>query len=300
MELLNVSIDRLTFLGAADHEMIQGLAHNPFVSRQRVAEYPYRYQWHMMDGSVLQLADKNAGIPEIRFEFNPNNWDSPYKRDANIMSIMRCIINPKLSRIDIAMDIKGYDFGQATITDTKSRKEALYKGRDKSIETYYYGTRRSPVFIRIYNKAREQGLKHYSDNDWWRAEAQINGDLAEEFHVINPFEELHITRPSPLDDYGIQTRAMLEYLRNHPEAIHELSKNVKTKYKELLLATAEHEEIRLSQLYEQKKEHLRQEVNMWKNLTQTMQTVCPKEIDETLPSMYTSFEEIKTKYSNNS
>lgn len=268
IEILGVSIDRLTILGEPVDNMMDSLAHNPMVVSQKIAQYPYRYQWHFQDGSILQLADKSSGIAGIRFEFNPNNWDSPHKKDSYIIRILKLITQPRLSRIDIAIDLKGIDFNRVRLTDRQSRKEAVYKGRDKAIETYYFGTRRSDMYIRIYNKAREQGREHYNDSDWWRCEAQINGELADAFDIIDPFEDIVITEGAQdLSEYNISTKAMLYYLRANPEAISELSVNVRTKYKELLLATAKHSELSLSQIYQTKKRDLMEEVKMWKSLT---------------------------------
>jgi hypothetical protein len=266
LELLGISIDRITFVGGAYESLLDELSVNPYVRTLKTAKYPYKYQWHMVDGSILQQSEKGAGIPELRFEFNPNNFENKHN-DKHIMSIMRIMRDIRLTRLDIAMDFKNLDFSKCKIIDKKVRKRANYYGLDSKIETMYFGTRRSDMYIRIYNKAREQGLKNYGDSDWWRCEVQLNGDMAEAFSLINPYHDLSITIPRTMDTHDIRTRAMLHYLNTYPDAITELSVNIRPKYKELLAATNEPIKIDIAEIYEHKKRDLIEEVNMWKNLT---------------------------------
>lgn len=298
MELIGFSIDKLTILGDAVEHLVESLTFNPMVVSRKMAQYPYKYQWYMIDGSLLQLAEKNADIPDLRYEFNPKHWDTPYDKDyditfnserfgrltldgdissknSNIMSILRLIKSPRLSRIDVAMDFKGLDFSKVKITDKNPRTEVQWRGKDKSIETYYFGTRRSDSFLRIYNKARQEGKAHYSDTDWWRCEAQINAKMAEDFDKFNPWEDIVITYVDDglVDGENITTKAMLFYLRANPEAINELSINVRTKYKKLLLESSKQIEVSLADIYEQKKVTLIKEVTMWKSLTAKIETI---------------------------
>lgn len=279
MELIGASIDRLTILGSYEKNVkepdkpyiLQALTFNPMVKKIGKADYPYRTSLYMVDGSIMQIADESAEVAPVRYEFNPNNWDSPYTPDSAIMSILKLIINPRLSRIDIALDIAGFNFNNCTVTDARSRQEHIIKGRDKAVETAYYGTRRSEEMVRIYNKWREQGRKmDGNDSSWWRVEAQLTGDAAEDWEERDPFKDLTITTAGEDKDLDMPTQAMLFYLRSYPEKINELAKNTKRKYQKLLMASSTQTEISLSDLYQTKKNDLVAEVRMWKSLTQQL------------------------------
>jgi hypothetical protein len=265
--LMKASIDKLSIVGDIDETLIDNLGHNPFVKHRHFAKQPYRYQWQMIDGSVFQLKDQNE-TDRGRYEFNPNNWENPNNPDMHVMSILRLFKRCRLTRVDVAFDFSGIDFTKLNITDRKSRKESIYKGRDKKTETFYFGVGESNEQVRIYNKAREQGREQYGGNDteWWRVEAQLRADKAEGLETENPFADLTLTTTSQRLDYDIKTRAMLNHLRAYPDDIKELGKQARAKYRELLLATDEHLEISLTEYWENEKSNLLEQVAMWKNL----------------------------------
>lgn len=274
MEVVNVSVDNLTLVGGiSDKSLLDELKVNPFVKWQSRAAYPYDYQWVMQDGSILQMAMKNNDIRPLRYEFNPNHWDSEYKRDGNIMSILRMMKNPSITRNDIAIDVIGEDLGKYNWVDMKSRKRILHEDGVRNLETLYIGSSRSDSRLRIYNKSKERLDKGVDPPHkiWWRVEAQLRGEDASGYLDINPFSDVACLKKTIVGasgEYDLQTEAMIYYLSQFPEKINELGKNSRTKYKQLLAATSEQvSEDSFSQIYEDSKSAIREIIETFLNLT---------------------------------
>lgn len=256
MEVLKVSVDKLTFLGGIAseiavrdlnlHPMIAQLGQSPFVKYQSRAEQPYKYSWHMQDGSILQMAEHAAKVPPLRYEFNPNHWDGSYFMDKDLMMVLRWIKNPRITRLDVAIDIIGEDLSQYDVIDLRSRKQGEWRDRSGKRETLYIGSPRAPDRLRIYNKAKEREEKDLKAEHevWWRVEAQLRGDDAENYKKTNPFRDLKFTRTmtkSNIDgmEYDIQTKAMIYYFSNFPDEINKLNKNYRSKWRQMVAATSE-------------------------------------------------------------
>lgn len=280
LEVFNVSVDRLTLVGGvSDRKLLEGLNHNPFVKGQGRAKFPYDYTFYMQDGSLLQLAPVNSDVRPLRYDFNPNKWNKESMKDSHLMSILRLFKNAVPTRIDVAIDIKGQDLGKFEWRDMKSRKREIHQDGVGRLETLYIGSDRSDTRLRIYNKKKERqdkGSEIGKDLDhWWRVEAQMRGTEAEEYLLNNPFSDIAMTKEFSVDedglslnDYDVRTRAMLYYLQQFPKAMEELSPNVRTKYKQMLTAVKDYaSEESLSEVYENNKDLIRDQVNTFLNCT---------------------------------
>lgn len=90
----------------------------------------------------------------------------------------------RVTRIDLAIDVFDEDIDIIALAGSPRIKEApgsarkwnYIKGHDGGC-TAYIGSRKSEKFLRIYDKAAEQGLK---DRKWTRFELEIKGDAARE------------------------------------------------------------------------------------------------------------------------
>jgi hypothetical protein len=281
LEILDVSVDRLTFVGGVrDRRELDGLRFNPFVRGQGRAKFPYDYSWYMEDGSILQLAQPNSDVRPMRYEFNPNRWNRASMKDMHVMSILRLMKNVVPTRIDVAIDVVGDDLGRYEWRDMKSRSRQLFQDGVGRLETLYIGAASSDSRLRIYNKKKEREAKGseigQAHEHWWRVEAQLRGEEAERFMEINPFSEIAVTRDYDIEadgkfsDYDIRTRAMLFYLEQFPKAITELAPNSRSKYKQLLAATKkQHSETSFMGIYEDSKEKVREIVDEFRNCTFT-------------------------------
>lgn len=97
-------------------------------------------------------------------------------------------LTTRVGRIDIAVDIdKKMDLALAReqfksgMVDTLARKCKLLLGEDG--DTLYVGSRTSQKFLRIYDKAAQQGIT----GDWFRIELECKGDFARGvfLHLLN-------------------------------------------------------------------------------------------------------------------
>lgn len=101
----------------------------------------------------------------------------------NSFDIMRSMDTARLSRIDIAVDVKN---GSLPISDivqsfedgnavTRARSGLYLSGVRLKGETFYVGSKSSPRRIRIYDKAAESGI---TDFEWSRVEFQVRHQFA--------------------------------------------------------------------------------------------------------------------------
>lgn len=276
VEILNVSCDKLTFVGGiSDRRLLDELRFNIFVKGQGRAKFPYDYTWYMQDGSVLQLAPPNGDVRPLRYEFNPKYWDNEHTKDFHVMSVLRCMKNVEVTRNDIAIDVKGVDLGKYNWIDTKARKREVHYDGVGNVETNYIGSSRADTRFRIYNKSKERRDKDafVKHENWWRVEVQLRGGDAQNYLTVNPFKDILCVKKETLSAdgelYDLKTRAMLHYLSCFPEKINEIPSNsTKTKYRQLLAATSEQlSETSFSEVYENNIDKVRETVETFKNLT---------------------------------
>ena len=177
--------------------VISGLLHEIFgfgITSQTATRSNFFYEHvFLCEGSEGNLYAKvhfggqnNTFCVEIKglgISVAPDDW---HKRLYNIMSAS-WFVRPKITRIDIAMD-----FFNGEYTPEQAREDrlaGLYNtgnkimpkaqcmgteweddtGKDKSGKTYAIGTRNSPRYARIYNKAAEQKVKGF----WTRFEIEF-------------------------------------------------------------------------------------------------------------------------------
>ena len=208
MKPTKVSIDNVTIVGdlvpKSSFEYI--LANSVLWNERYRAKYPYEWNWNGVDGSFLQYT-RESNFSDIRIEFNPNKCEKD-----EVITILTQLRNSSLTRLDIAFDFE-VDLREYRIIDTMPRKEQIFKGIDKKIETYYFGSKTSNLFIRMYDKAKEQRVEQ--ECTWWRIEAVLRHDILDYVlkGIVNPFEGLKIFKPNyanlNLTDEAV-IRAMLE------------------------------------------------------------------------------------------
>ena len=191
------------------------------------AKYPYRYALKTFSGLFIQVKEKGSHVQDVRVEFNPNNIEDY----SDLFDLVNCLTDIRVTRADFACDY-ALDLSPFIFTNKTARKTNIFRSADGSLETLYLGCRSSEDQIRIYNKALEQGI---TDRLWWRIEHQLrfpkNCEIP--FSECHPFKDL-IIRLTEFHHLKIQEKAILYYLRDHPEGWNELSKNARTKYRKLV------------------------------------------------------------------
>lgn len=97
----------------------------------------------------------------------------------------------RCSRIDLAIDTKseGLSIRKLALFTRKNLPEMGVKSfshikSHEGGETLYLGSRTSELFMRIYNKAAEQGNKPENPKDWIRIELECKGERAKQIGVM--------------------------------------------------------------------------------------------------------------------
>lgn len=212
---VKVSIDRLTVVAALiDHRSwwaVNKASFTSFDSKEAQAAYNgdiqkvwtrIRRQFEGLDG-LAKL--KNEGIcllkerptednlhPEnlayieqpkfhkemIRIDFNPNYGAMQTEAGQYLQKFLNKIEDKHFSRLDLAIDVKGYpeiaNYNQWTTgVSTKA-----FHGRSGKLETLYCGAATSEKQVRFYNKQLERNKAAHKEvipYSWWRYELQLRG-----------------------------------------------------------------------------------------------------------------------------
>lgn len=267
---MKMSIDRLTVCGNEMNTFDRFINENESVKGKGFAKYPYRDSYYMLDGSIIQRAEREASrsgkIKELRYEFNPNNKIF----ETMQLRVLQQIKNAHITRIDIAFDIYDVDMSRWKWIDSKSRPYNVYYSGNGDVETWYIGGKDSEQRIRIYNKAKEQ---KENDTVWWRVEVQLRGEMAKlvtdwkALATINPFEHITPITDGHFPELEIKSRAMINYLMHYPSGFSELAKNTRHHYKKLLRMIASWECIDFYRLWKEKIPDMQSEIESWYSFT---------------------------------
>lgn len=278
-----VSIDKLSIVGedAGTFETTVNDSSFDFIVGHSLAKFPYRRNFKCADGSYINYGTDLESVMPIKYEFNPNiivaSKENIHKR--NVVRILRTMKYPKITRFDLAIDLKGIDLSRFDIRDKNSRKFNIYYDASGRMETLYIGARTSDLRIRIYDKAREQ--KDESGEQWWRIEAQLrtsacdmlNGNLGEfgscTPQTYNPFEgiEIYSKFSNGLERVeNFKERIFIKHLQENPLDLQFLSKSSRHRYKKIL-ATLESDQdkykIDLGEIYQTNKADIDKKLNDW-------------------------------------
>ena len=237
--LKDVSIDRLTLVGNFVESKLERLLNDDTftIIKKRYRSQGFKYDWtyELFINGVLEVG-RREGINYMRFDFNPNNIISEEHLNL-IQSLIGCMKYVKFSRIDIAFDFMDIDINNYTIIDDLSRKTNTWNSGDGTMETRYIGAPTSDLRIRIYDKALEQGI----NGKWWRVEAQLRKEFAENYKHFNPFDSITLVNKS-IEIKGVDSlkeRVFIKHLLENPNDLNELAKNTRLKYKKILKELAD-------------------------------------------------------------
>ncbi|PAD98097.1 replication initiation factor domain-containing protein, partial [Terribacillus saccharophilus] len=203
---------------------------------------------------TLDQVDERGAIKrlkDIRYEFNPKYFDYSLAAESIFRKVMTCVSleTLSLSSIHIALDYS-VDINSLQITDVKSRKENIFRGTNKRVETIYFGKRASRNHIIIYDKKLENenndSIDQYPDEkNVTRFEARLKNNYARDFLTgeFNPFEGIIISddfEGSVLADDSLtdsQAGKILLYFR-HPDRLHRTSSATKKRFQAMMKSYA--------------------------------------------------------------
>lgn len=239
MQSINVKVDRITVAGTllgktlADiHEMF-GLA---------LKDGAFYLEREDADGNVENMAfmAENAFQRDSwRLDFNPANL-TDYETLC-VSKVIKAMDKAHFTRLDVAFDLINIEHAMDCRLyrfNVREDIEREIRGRDKSLQTYYWGARKSEQQVRLYDKLVEQKAKHKSIpagvESWARLELQLRGKrpvdwLKSAGVMLDEFKlaDLHVL---PLNQ-----RAMMYALINGIIEWHELgSKTTQAKYRKMI------------------------------------------------------------------
>lgn len=255
---MKFSLDNITLVGQYQTSLIEVLGVLPIVKSQWVtSNQRYHYNMKLEGGGFLQLGHQldNVGF---RLEFNPNRYKS---NEKDLYRILAYCHDLEFSRRDIALDIYGESMNDFSFIDYAGRKRIEYKTASYELETLYLGAPDSDERIRIYDKAKEQGIK---DKKWFRIEAQVRREKARAM-PYNPFTKIRVTKKNDFEGHDIRTKAMLFYLQANEDGWQELSKPARLKYKNLLKEQNEETVLNVEKMFNQAWEELASDAYSWLN-----------------------------------
>lgn len=256
------TIDRISVLGKVRYVDLyeQRLRRCETVKKVKQAIYPYRTAYITTDGVYIEVkgADAPKDLPDVRIDFNPNSVAKENKPELH--SIIDALARPRLSRLDVAIDYYGRDMATVEWREKRVRSREMIMSPKGRLETLYIGSRKSNSFLRIYDKAKEQG----ENANWWRVESMQRYERGQKVFDKNPFEGLvGYEQGTNAEGLTIEEVAMIMYIEKYPSALGELSKYQRQKYRQLLASPKTQIEPAPSQVFEQEKGHLLEQVTEW-------------------------------------
>ena len=230
------SIDKLTVLGTLKFkdyyfDMIDLSYTYPLPFFEKIIDTQFfTKSWNIRDFGFLQI---DITTLKFRLEFNPNKINNQVQKKL-LNLLLSYLKDIHFSRIDLAIDLYNYNLYEYNIVDLKGRKKAYYYDRVGKLETCYFGSMSSNKFIRIYNKAIEQKIKE--DVDWWRIELQLRDTYIDTY--LTGFKDfldgILIFKYISVDNLSFNDKAVLEYILRDISRLGLLSKNSRTRYKNII------------------------------------------------------------------
>lgn len=233
METSKLSVDRLTIVGFKIDYKLENLLNDitfDLIEKRFRTSFPYEWQYNLIGGGVLQVGNEH-NQSNIRLDFNPNSVKEGRHKDQ-IKKLIACMKYVKLTRIDVAIDLKEVDLDNYSFIDHLSLKNNTWRSGVGRLETHYIGAPTSDFRIRIYDKALEQGKK----GNWWRIEAQMRREFAENYKYFNPFEKLTLVKKDTDLSHikNFKEQIFIDHLLKNPEDLSKLAQSTMYKYKKIL------------------------------------------------------------------
>lgn len=177
----DVSIDRITVVGKLETTLqdLNNWLGKAWLFRNGAFEFVREDD----DGNTEHLAwleENKFKQHDWRLDFNPNHI-TEYER-LEVSRVVQKLGQPHFSRLDIAFDVFNDPLAMNYRLYRWNVKEMMietYKGRQKRVETIYWGARKSDQQIRLYDKYVEQRAKNKQIpagvEQWARLELQLRG-----------------------------------------------------------------------------------------------------------------------------
>lgn len=238
-----VCVDRITVVGVL-HNYSLAMIHDEFGLRLHDGAF-YLDRVDDDDNTVnIAFMAEDVRRPEHwRLDFNPAHL---YQQEKQILSdVIQKMNHAHFTRLDIAFDIFNNPLAMShrVFRFNVGEKQIVteYRGKGKSVETIYWGARKSQEQIRLYDKFVEQRQKKQplpeGVKQWARLELQLRGKRPEEWQksAEKMLSQFHLDN---LQKLPVTERVMLHGLIDGTVEWRELgSKTTQAKYRSLIKAS---------------------------------------------------------------
>ncbi|WP_308556776.1 hypothetical protein [uncultured Lactobacillus sp.] len=170
--ICEISLDRITINGKFHAEQYRTqLKENHWIQQGKEIDHrPQKFGLKRIseDGELLAKENiatliRNKGknkANQASWRLDTSNHIENEAEKTRILNIINLFEEPRITRIDIAIDFINFDNSDMNYRFYKPNvKKYYWCGRDGSIETIYCGSSSSKLYYRYYNKLKEQTTK---------------------------------------------------------------------------------------------------------------------------------------------
>lgn len=241
MSRIAVRVDRITVSGVLKNFDLQ-MIHDQFgLSLRDGAFYLERPDENGEFENVAFMAEDMRRPEHWRIDFNPAHLEQ--QEEHCIQEVTAAMTGAHFTRLDLAFDVFNDPLAMKhrVFRSNVTEKElvTIYRGRNKAVETVYWGTRKSEEQIRLYDKLVEQKAKKQPIPDgveqWARLEVQLRGKRPAEWQASarRMIDQFKLDKVSGL---SVTERSMLHSLADGTAGWEELSPMTRAKYRKLIAA----------------------------------------------------------------
>ena len=207
---------------------------------------------------------------KCRIDFNPNKIGTWIDDDLKAF-IHELFDEPHFSRADIACDVFNIpnDYMQQYRLNDSVTFKPIY-GRTGELETAYWGARSSERQVRMYNKYLEQSKKkEYIPDEissWWRVEVQLRRTKSDEWNSVIHETLENFCSPFYIPEHlSVTDEIAIKGLMSDQNLWSKLSKNSKTKYRNLVRKIVKEDELtkELFKSFDEYQNELKRELDTW-------------------------------------
>lgn len=238
MEKVTVKLDRITVSGVLPNWSLQDIHDETGLIPRDGAMFLEREDKDGNTENMAFMAESPFQREHWRLDFNPANLTAD--ETSTLGRVIDNMDQAHFTRLDIAFDVFNDDLAMKyRVYRFNTREDVIetIKGRSKSVETMYWGARKSDQQIRLYNKLVEQKNKQKAIpagvESWARLELQLRGKKPAEW-LNSATEMLNQFKLANLQMISAKDRAILYALTHDIIEWQEISVATRSKYRKMI------------------------------------------------------------------
>lgn len=238
MRKVTVKLDRITVSGVLPNWSLQDIHDETGLIPRDGAMFLEREDKDGNTENMAFMAESPFQREHWRLDFNPANLTAD--ETSTLGRVIDNMEQAHFTRLDIAFDVFNDDLAMKyRVYRFNTREDVIetIKGRSKSVETMYWGARKSDQQIRLYNKLVEQKNKQKAIpagvESWARLELQLRGKKPAEW-LNSATEMLNQFKLANLQMISAKDRAILYALTHDIIEWQEISVATRSKYRKMI------------------------------------------------------------------